>query len=349
MGRIVIESAIKMPRARAHLRPIDEGPRDVIDERVGRGEGNAVSAGQAASSSRSFWSVLGWLSIGSLTAALSFVALVVSLVGIPYFISGGEIREAHFLHELYRPAGLVGLATGFLGTGLMIVLLVYSIRKWLPFTGFMGAPPWWMRFHMVCGLLGPYFIIVHDGFRLPTGIVAMGFWLMLLVAISGMFGRYLFGYIPTTAAGHRQTLAEQAMAMKDLTAKLVSETRDASDMESVQSAVRLARATFPEPRNLGELALLDVETRRRVEVVKALLWRAGLPTNTRRRAIYTLTDQLKTQRSIAGLTIAQRYSKYWQLFHQPLAFAMYAIIAIHILQALLFGGVIPTLLSLIPG
>ena len=190
---------------------------------------------------------------------------------------------------------------------------------------------------------------MHDGFQLPEGIVAMGFWLMLLVAVSGMFGRYLFGYIPTSAAGHRQTLAEQAMALKDLTAKLVNETRDAGDMESVQTAVRLARATFPAPRNLGELALLDVETRRRVEVVKALLWRAGLPPQIRRRAISTLTVQLKTQRSIAGLTVAQRYSKYWQLFHQPLAFAMYAIIAIHILQALLFGGVIPTLLSLIPG
>ncbi len=308
-----------------------------------------MSAGQAASSSRSLWSVLGWVSIGSLTAALSLVALVVTLVGVPYFLSTGEFREAHALHDLYRPAGLVGLATGFLGTGLMLVLLLYSVRKWLPFTGFMGAPTWWMRFHMVCGLLGPYFIVVHGGLHLPTGIVAMGFWLMFAVALSGMFGRYLFGYIPTTAAGHRSTLAEQAMSLKDLTARLVNETRDASDTESVQSAVRLARATFPAPRNLGELALLDVETRRRIEVVKALLWRAGLPTATRRRAIRSLTNQLKTQRSIAGLTIAQRYSKYWQLFHQPLAFAMYVIIAIHILQALAFGGVIPTLLALIPG
>ena len=280
---------------------------------------------------------------------LGFVALVVTVVGVPYVLQDALLRDEHPLHELYRPAGLVGLATGFLGTALMFVLLMYSVRKWLPFTGFMGAPPWWMRFHMVCGLLGPFFIIVHDGFRMPQGIVAMGFWLMLLVSVSGMFGRYLFGYIPTTAAGHRATLAEQAMALKDLTARLVSETRDATDMESIQGAVRLARATFPPPRNLGELALLDVETRRRVEVVKALLWRAGLPANTRRRAIRTLTNQLKTQRSIAGLTVAQRYSKYWQLFHQPLAFAMYAIIAVHILQAMLFGGVIPTLMSLVPG
>jgi hypothetical protein len=307
-----------------------------------------LSAGQP-SSLRSFWGLLGWASISSFTLALGFVAFVVTIVGIPYFYADVLAREEHWLHDLYRPAGLVGLATGFLGTGLMLVLLMYSVRKWLPFTNWMGAPPWWMRFHMVCGLLGPFFIILHDGFRLPEGIVAMGFWLMLLVAASGMFGRYLFGYIPTTAAGHRSTLADQAIAMKELTAKLVAETQDATEKEWVQSAVRLTRANFSPPRNLGELALLDVETRRRVEVVRALLWRAGLPADTRRRAIRTLSAQLKTQRSIAGLTVAQRYSKYWQLFHQPLAIAMYVIIAVHILQALLFGGVIPTLLSVLPG
>ena len=134
----------------------------------------------SAASPRSLWSVLGWLSIGSFALFLSAVAALVTLVGVPYFWQALVDREAHALHELYRPGGLVGLATGFLGTGLMLVLLMYSVRKWLPFTGFMGAPSWWMRFHLVCGLLGPYFILVHDGFKLPTGIVGMGFWLILI-------------------------------------------------------------------------------------------------------------------------------------------------------------------------
>jgi dihydropyrimidine dehydrogenase (NAD+) subunit PreT len=303
----------------------------------------------AAPQRTTVWSIIGWLLISSLTAFLSALALLVTLVGTTYFLADMVAREDHSLHELYRPGGLVGLATGFMGTGLMMVLLVYSVRKWLPFTGFMGAPPWWMRFHMICGVLGPYFIFVHEGFKLPTGLVGMGFWLMNLVAISGIFGRYLFGYIPTTAEGHKSSLRQQATAMKELTARLVGETREARDAEAVQAAVRLARASVSKPRNLGELVFLDVEVRRRVEVVRALLWRAGLPKATRTKAIRTLVSQLQSQRSIAGLEVAQRYSKYWQLFHQPLAFAMYVIIAVHILQALLFGGVIPTLLSVLPG
>jgi len=306
-----------------------------------------VSA-SAASSTSTVWRIVGWVAIGLFSLWLTFVAMVVTGVGVPYFVLDEAVRSDHALHQLYRPAGLVGLATGFLGTGLMVVLLLYSVRKWLPFTGFMGAPPWWMRFHMVCGVLGPVFIVLHEGFKLPTGIVGMGFWLMVFVALSGIFGRYFFGYIPTTAAERRDRYTEQAQAMKELAAQMVNETRE-EGAEQVQEALALARGKLVEPRNLGELALMDVEVRRRVEVIRALLWRAGLPSRSRRRAMHTLTVQLQTQRGIAGLAVAQRYSKYWQLFHQPLAMAMYVIIVVHILQALLFGGVIPTLLSLLPG
>ena len=306
-----------------------------------------MSASPAASSS-TFWRVAGWTSIVLFSAWLIFVAVIVTLVGVPYFVLDEAVRPDHGLHDLYRPAGLVGLATGFLGTGLMVVLLLYSVRKWLPFTGFMGAPPWWMRFHMICGILGPLFIVLHEGFVMPTGIVGMGFWLMMFVAASGVFGRYFFGYIPTSAQERRDLYKQQAQAMKELAAQLVTDTRD-DGAEQVQEALALARGKLAKPRNLGELALMDVEVRRRVEVIRALLWRSGLPPRTRRQAMHTLTVQLQTQRGIAGLAVAQRYSKYWQLFHQPLAMAMYLIIAVHILQAMLFGGVIPTLLSLVPG
>lgn len=302
----------------------------------------------AAATRNGFWSLAGWVSIGLFSLWLCVVAAITLLVGTPYFLTDEAARVDHALHELYRPAGLVGLMTGFLGTGLMVVLLLYSVRKWLPLTGFMGAPPWWMRFHMVCGILGPVFIVLHEGFQLPTGIVGMGFWLMLFVGFSGVFGRYFFGYIPTTAAGRRAAYQAQAQAMQELAAQLVTETRE-EGADQVQEALALARAKLAAPQNLGELALMDLEVRRRVEVIRALLWRAGLPSRSRRRAMSTLTGQLQTQRGIAGLAIAQRYSKYWQLFHQPLAMAMYVIIVVHVLQALAFGGVIPTLLSALPG
>ena len=87
-----------------------------------------MSASSAASSSL-VWRIAGWTSLGLLTLWLGFVAVIVTVVGVPYFVLEEVVRPDHGLHDLYRPAGLVGLATGFLGTGLMIVLLVRSADR----------------------------------------------------------------------------------------------------------------------------------------------------------------------------------------------------------------------------
>ncbi len=98
-----------------------------------------------------------------------------------------------------------------------------------------------------------------------------------------------------------------------------------------------------EPRSIGELFVLDAEVRRRADLVRIMLHRAKVPTRARKKAEATLLEQLAMRRNLAGWDIARRMLRYWNLFHQPLAIAMYLISALHILNAILFGGVIATL------
>ncbi len=292
--------------------------------------------------SLSGWDIAGYLLFSVLTLCLLWVALVVFVVGWPYYVMPVIDRPNSDLHEWYGPGGFIGLLLGLLGTGLMMVLLLYSVRKWLPFLTFMGRHKWWMRVHMLCGIVGPLFIVLHGAFKLPEGIVGIGFWCMMLVAVSGVFGRYLFGLFPKTAAGRRMDLSEIESQMVELRARLVRETRESSSAE-VDRAVRLAREFDYEPRTIGELFILDAEIRRRVDLVRALLYRARLPKRARRRAMRTLEDQLWLKRSMAGWDVARRLTRYWSLFHQPLALAMYLIAALHIFNAVTFGGALVTL------
>ena len=197
---------------------------------------------------------------------------------------------------------------------------------------------------MLCGLLGPLFIVLHGGVKLPTGFTGIAFWVMILVAVSGFFGRYLFGYFPASAAGLRVDLASEQRKLTELRAQLVAETRDAAS-DQVGQAVKLARDIHLEPKSLGELFVLDAEIRRRADLVRILLHRSGLPAEVRGRAQQTLLLQLKMRRNMAGFDVARRLLRYWNLFHQPLALAMYLMAAVHILNSLLFGGVLTTLLG----
>jgi hypothetical protein len=283
--------------------------------------------------------ILGWVFLVTSTAALVGVGGLVTVVGLPYWLVSPAERPDHPLHATFAPGALLGILLGIVGTGLMVVLLLYSLHKWVPFLSGMGSSQFWMRFHLLAGLLGPFYIVLHGGLKMPTGFIGIGFWCMVLVAMSGFFGRYLFGYFPAAAQGLRSDLQREVERLNETRAQLVSATRD-GDAELIGRAVKLARDLTFEPRGLGELVVLDADVRRRTDLIRVLLHRARLPVEVRRTAERALLAQLTARRNLAGFDVARRLLRYWSLFHQPLAFAMYAIAAVHILNALLFGRVL---------
>ncbi|MBX2800702.1 MAG: hypothetical protein KTR31_23680 [Myxococcales bacterium] len=235
----------------------------------------------------------------------------------------------------------MGVLLGLIGSGLMYGMLLYTARKWFPFLSFLGNMQFWMRVHVICGLIGPLFILLHGELQLPSGFIGIGFWCMILVALSGFFGRYLFGYFPQTAHGLRVDLQAAQQRLASLRAQLVTETRDAGT-KAVGKAVRLVKNFEFEPRSVGELIILDAEVRRRADLVRIMLHRSGIGRKARRRAERTLLEQLSMRRNLAGWDVARRLLRYWNLFHQPLAIAMYFISTIHIFNAVFFGGVLTT-------
>lgn len=282
--------------------------------------------------------LVGTALVGGLALWLVLLATVVAIVGAPYYLSPAEARPEHALYAWFRPGARVGLMCGVVGTVLMVVMLVYSVRKWAGVAPSLGPPEWWLRFHQVCGVMGPTFIILHSGIQWPTGLVAVGFWCMILVALSGIFGRYLFGHFPKAVADKAQAIRHVRRQLHELRDRLVAETGETEDGALVR-AVQLSRSIDDRPDTLVGLALLDLEVARRKEHVRVLLWRSKLSVKVKRAATTALVRQLDLARSLASWNVARRLFRYWHLFHEPLAMAMYGIIAFHITTALLFGGV----------
>jgi hypothetical protein len=288
--------------------------------------------------------VFGWLLLSGFAGILAGVALVVLIAGLPYYLTPPMQRPDHGLDTWFASGSQLGLYLGILGTALMLFVLLYSVRKWLPIPSFFGSNPFWMRFHQVCGVLGPVFIVLHAELRLPSGFIGVGFWCMVLVGLSGFFGRYRFGYFPATATDARLELQDAMARLTELREQLVADTRD-RDTDHVAQAVALVREFELDPESLGQLVVLDAEIRRRRDLIRILLRKAKLSPEITRRAERDLLEQLDIRRRLAGYDVARRLLRFWSLLHQPLAFAMYGIALIHILNAILFGGAIPTLMG----
>ena len=89
---------------------------------------------------------------------------------------------------------------GYVGTVLMIIAVIYPM--WRRMSGFraIASNKVWFDFHMMTGTVGPMFIVLHSAFKLDNW-VSSAFWSMIIVAISGVVGRYLYTQMPDLLNG----------------------------------------------------------------------------------------------------------------------------------------------------
>src|SRR6267154_5558723 len=90
----------------------------------------------------------------------------------------------------------------------MLALLVYPARKRMPSLAALGTPRAWFKIHMVMGVVGPVCILYHSVYRLGAANSNVALISMLIVAGSGLIGRYLYGRIHHGLYGRAANLKE---------------------------------------------------------------------------------------------------------------------------------------------
>jgi hypothetical protein len=267
--------------------------------------------------------------------------------GADYYLLDAGQRSTHPHHQFLASGESIGVLTGVVGSALMVAMLAYSLRKLLWRVSFLGHLSDWLFFHIVCGVMGPLFILVHTAFLWPRGLIAVGFWCMILVALSGGFGRYVYGFLPRLANGKALAFDETMARLADLRAELVAETA-ASRSHTIADAIHEVEGFHTEAKTPLDLVRLQWEIWGRTRRIKALLSEAGLEPKSRTRALAVLWQQLRLKRALEASRVAYLLFRYWHLFHRPLASAMYVIALLHIGVALLFGGSLGKLGELFP-
>ena len=112
------------------------------------------------------------------------------------------------LHDYITPRSGLGYTLGIVGGSLMLALLIYPARKRLPSLAVLGSNKSWFRIHMVLGIAGPICILYHCCYHLGATNSNVALVSMLIVAGSGLVGRYLYGRIHHGLYGRKATLEE---------------------------------------------------------------------------------------------------------------------------------------------
>lgn len=93
---------------------------------------------------------------------------------------------------LFQSGDDTGYWLGVTGSVMMLLLLTYPLRKYVPFAHNWGNIKIWFWLHIVLGVLGPLLILLHSNFRTGSLNAAVALYSMVVVAGSGVAGRFLF-------------------------------------------------------------------------------------------------------------------------------------------------------------
>ena len=89
----------------------------------------------------------------------------------------------------------------------MLILLAYPIRKRMrPARKAVGSVGFWFRLHMLLGLLGPLAILYHARFSWGALNSAFALGSMIVVASSGLVGRYFYSRVHRGYSGRKLEL-----------------------------------------------------------------------------------------------------------------------------------------------
>jgi len=283
--------------------------------------------------------------------------IFISVVGLITFAGYFVV----YPQTLYKPGEELfdfGYNLGLIGGLMMVLLLLYPLRKRWPFLENFGFLPFWFKWHMVLGIIGPLFIIYHSTYHVyipfihPTGSInaAVAMYCMLLVSGSGTFGRFFYTKIHHGLYGRQATMNElqaemaQTGEVKSMfefapgVERALEDFRDKADRYAKESGYGFANffgvgvEAFGLARRLPRELRAVMQGKARAEQFNAEQMKGMEHLYQEYRE--KIVTYVKAVRDTAQFHTYERLFSWWHIFHIPLVFmmvftAIYHIYAVH--------------------
>lgn len=302
------------------------------------GDGSSPAVERRAASSR--WTL--WFGgsrakekrIGVGSGVIWFAVIVLGLAAWP--VSKGWV---------YEPDSDFAYYLGVVGGVMMSLMLLYSLRKHMRWTQNWGALRYWFMLHMMFGICGPVLILFHSTFHVKSLNAAVSFYSMLLVASSGLMGRFIYTRIHHGLYGQRSNL-EEMQRMLDKNQEKVSlvlmaapgigeKLKQFRDMALVQEKALLSRVwSFItlgwRRRNLA--AHCHRELHRAVVILaKSQGWDKKKQDQNWQAVASRVNGYLGAVQGAAQFSAYEKLFRWWHILHVPFVWLLFISGIVHVI------------------
>jgi hypothetical protein len=240
-----------------------------------------------------------------------------------------------------------GYWLGIVGGSLMLVLLLYPVSKRVKLLNELIPSRYWFGIHMALGVIGPTLILFHSNFKLGSINSSVALICMLLVAASGLVGKYIYTHIHHGLFGKQINIKELQQKNKDNHSELLNLyeklygkgeqlNKKLNNMEEkvLQPYTSLTKSLF----HVIYLALNTYDFKKKV---MRLVTEAGeIEKNNedfdKEKIFSSVSHYTLALQKLAAHRVYERLFSLWHILHLPLFYMMLVTAVVHIFAVHLY-------------
>ena len=236
----------------------------------------------------------------------------------------------------FTPGDNIGYYVGLAGGVMMLLLLLYPLRKHVAALRNWGKVKYWFAVHMILGIAGPILVLAHSTFHMRSTNAAVAQVCMLVVAGSGIIGRFLYTKVHRGLYGEKLNLKELESQIGVESAEIRSRLHFAPKVEERLIAYQ-ALAQQPASGVLGVTARFLRLVVRRIRTQRACLrdlrealaraatdrgWDDAKHQRRTRAANSLVEEYLRASQRVAEFSMYDRMLQLWHIAHVPLVYLL---------------------------
>jgi hypothetical protein len=245
---------------------------------------------------------------------------------------------------LYTPGSNAGYYLGLAGALMMLSLLLYPVRKYIRSFRTVGDIRRWFQVHMFFGIAGPVLILLHSTYHIGSYNAAVAFYTMLIVAGSGILGRFMYTKIHRGLYGRRTSLEELQARLFVSEGEVKSRFRFAPQVEArlrgfTERALAGKAGMLPSVWHFSTLRIRSWGVRLACgDEIREMLGRhateSGWPrkkfARRRRLAMVQVESYLGIVVDVTQFHTYERMFSLWHVLHVPLVYGLVLTSVIHV-------------------
>ncbi|MBI5435210.1 MAG: NAD(P)-binding domain-containing protein [Planctomycetes bacterium] len=271
---------------------------------------------------------------------LALAALGFALWNSDYYFLPLDERPMSSKHLELGPDRGLGFALGITAAVLIVVNLLYVVRRSAAFARAWGSLSGWMTSHVATGVGAVLCALIHAAMAPQDSLGGHALWALIALLATGAIGRYVYAYVPRAASGRELELAEVKLRLERESEAWERVERGFADKVRRELEGEIERVQWKSSL-LGRVVAL-VRGRRELERTLGRLEAEGRRDGV---AEARVTAVLAVARRAHGTAVAAAHYEdlralieSWRWLHRWVAALLVVLVALHVVYALSYGA-----------